>query len=69
MHNSLAYIYLGVLSADKTTISLPDIMQALPSSKHIPEAIAELKAAEDVDPALVQCAKTVSGGDLLLSEG
>ena len=49
MHNSLAFIYLNALS-DKSSLSLPEIIHALPSSNHIPEAIEELKLAQKADP-------------------
>ncbi len=60
MHSSLAYIYLNAVS-DKGSISMQDIIQALPSSTHIPEAIAELKAAEDVDPHVCCASQFLSG--------
>ena len=49
MHNSMAYIYLNAIG-DKTDITQQDILDALPSSQHIPEAIEEFKLALDADP-------------------
>jgi hypothetical protein len=47
----LAFIYLGVVP-DKDGIVTPEgIAQALPSAPHLPEAIAELKKAQEVAPA------------------
>lgn len=60
MHNGLAYIYLGVLSG-KDNVSLQDVTQALPSSKHIPEAIEELRLAEEIDPHYCCASMFLSG--------
>ncbi len=72
MHNSLAYIYLNVLS-DKGTISMQDILHALPSSTHIPEVIAELKEAQAADPHVCCASQFLSGiyyyqGDKVLGD-
>ena len=62
MHNSLAYIYLNALS-DKSTISLQDIFNGLPSSTRIPEAGDGKAVLRKLIPR--PAARTrISGGDL-----
>ena len=49
MHSGMAYIYLGI-PPEITNITPADILRALPSSKHTPEAIEEFKLALKADP-------------------
>jgi tetratricopeptide (TPR) repeat protein len=51
IHNALAFIYLNIISdKSESGLSLPEIIHALPSSTHIPEAIKELEAVRELDP-------------------
>ncbi len=50
MHSSLAFIYLNALSDKKDNVSVQDVIRALPSATHIPEAIEELNMVRNLNP-------------------
>jgi len=51
IHNALAFIYLNIMSdKNKTGVSYQEMIDALPSSTHIAEAIEELKTVQELAP-------------------
>ena len=61
MHTQMAFIYLNSLPEEGHGVYLHDVIDALPASKHVPEAIKELKKAQSVDPEAC-CANTFLAG-------
>ncbi len=62
IHNALAFADLNILSdKSKTGVSYQEMIDALPSSTRIPEAIEELKMVQELAPNVCCTSQFLSG--------